>query len=69
MGWDFNTGGPRSCTYCAKDTLSDMTGRHSFANGHIGAIFVFSAKVEGEPICKACAAELLRVAAQQLEGR
>lgn len=71
MGWEFNVDTQaRGCAQCAKDTLADMaTGSHSFTLDRIGATFKFAPLVEGEPICRQCAAALLVSAAQQLEGR
>ncbi len=68
MSWDFNVDTRiHSCARCAKDTRSDMTGSHSFTLDRIRATVVFTAEVEGEPICQACAATLLSTAAEELK--
>lgn len=71
MGWEFNVDGrTRSCAQCARDTLSDMSaGTHSFTLDRVRATFEFAGdKTVDEPICKKCAAALLRHAADELEA-
>ncbi len=67
MSWDFNVDTRmHSCARCAKDTHSDMSGSHSFTLDGLTAIMRFAAKVEGEPICRGCAADLLHAAVEEL---
>lgn len=70
MGWEFNIASrAQSCAQCARDTSSDMsTGAHSFTLDRVRATFAFAVEVAGEPICKKCAAALLRAAADELEA-
>lgn len=67
MSWEFNVAVARSCGRCARDTLVDMAvGGHVFSLEGVQASFRFSTLVEGEPICRKCAAALLQSAAEQL---
>lgn len=71
MGWEFNIASrAQSCAQCARDTLSDMSaGAHSFTLDRVRATFAFAGdKTVDEPICKKCAAALLRRAADELEA-
>ena len=69
MGWEFNVGGrARSCAQCAQDTRVDMSaGSHSFTLDRVRATIAFTGdRTADEPICRRCAADLLRSAADQL---
>ena len=71
MGWEFNVDTrARSCAQCARDTSSDMSaGSHSFTFDRIRATIAFAGdKTADEPICRKCAADLLRLAADELEA-